>query len=206
MRARLQTHSTADRMRPVLVWRSPRPFLCISSAPFGGGMALRSWIVNAQVPKEYDRVDLADHAHELKTELELHGDGVMLLTAASVEEHAIVEDDGAVVTATVGLSVPTWAAAPDDDAGEWQPGTINVIAWVPARLSLAAMVGMVSTVTEAKTQALIEAGVPGSGTASDAVAVACPADGPVETFGGVRSTWGARVARATHAAVTMGCG
>ena len=206
MRGRLQTHATTDRVRPALVWRSPRPFLCISSAPFGGGMALRSWIVNAQVPKSYDRVDLADHAGELKTELELQGDGVMLLTAASVEDHVTVDDGDAVVTATVGLSIPTWAAAPDADAGEWQPGTINIVTWVPVRLSLAAMVGVVATVTEAKTQALVEAGVPGSGTASDAVAVACLADGPVEAFGGVRSTWGARVARATRAAVKAGCG
>jgi adenosylcobinamide amidohydrolase len=187
------------------VWRAPRPFLCISSAPFGGGMALRSWIVNAEVPKGYDRVDLGEHAGELKTELSLSGDGVMLLTAASVEKHTVAEDDGALVTATVGLTLPTWAAAPDGDAGEWTPGTVNVVGWVPARMSLAGMVGLVATATEAKTQALVEVGIPGSGTASDAVAIACPAEGPVETFGGVRSTWGARLARAVREAVLAGC-
>ena len=205
MRARLQAHATTDRTRPVLVWRAARPFLCASSAPFGGGMALRSWIVNAEVPKDYDRVDLAEHALELQSELQLPGDGVMLLTAASVDRHRIVEEDGALVTATVGVTTPTWAAAPDDDAGEWQPGTINVVVWVPVRLALAAMIGMVATATEAKAQALFEAGVPGSGTASDAIAVVCPPDGPVEAFGGVRSTWGARVARATRDAVLAGC-
>jgi adenosylcobinamide hydrolase len=204
MRARLQTHTTTDRTRPVLVWRSPRPVLAISSGAFGGGMGLRSWIVNAEVPKGYDRIDLADHAAELKHELELTGDGVVLLTAASVDRHAVAEDAEVVATATVGLTTPTWAAAPDGDAGEWQPGTINVVAWVPVRLSLAAMVGAVGTVTEAKAQALTEAGVPGSGTASDAVCIACPAEGPVETFAGVRSEWGARLARAAHAAVRTG--
>jgi adenosylcobinamide amidohydrolase len=204
------------------VWRAARPFLCASSAPFGGGMALRSWIVNAEVPKSYDRVDLAEHALELQAELQLRGDGVMLLTAASVDKHRDVEDGGALVSATVGLTLPTWAAAPDDDAGEWQPaapgtindvhgregrapGTINTVVWVPVRLALAAMIGAVATATEAKTQALVEAGVAGSGTASDAIAVACPADGPVEAFGGVRSTWGARIARATRDAVFAGC-
>jgi adenosylcobinamide amidohydrolase len=204
MRARLQTHTTTDRTRPVLVWRSPRPVLAISSGAFGGGMGLRSWIVNAEVPKGYDRIDLADHAAELKHELELTGDGVVLLTAASVDRHAVAEDAEVAATATVGLTTPTWAAAPDGDAGEWQPGTINVVAWVPVRLSLAAMVGAVGTVTEAKAQALTEAGVPGSGTASDAVCIACPAEGPVETFAGVRSEWGARLARAAHAAVRTG--
>jgi adenosylcobinamide hydrolase len=205
MRARLQTHSTTDRARPVLVWRSPRPFLCISSAPFGGGVALRSWVVNAEVPKAYDRVDLGQHAGELKAELDLDGDGVMLLTAASVDRHTVSEDGGVLVTATVGLTLPTWAAAPDGDAGEWQPGTVNTVAWVPTRLSLSALVGAVGTATEAKTQALVEARIGGSGTASDAVAVACPSDGPVESFAGVRSTWGARLARAVHAAVGAGC-
>jgi adenosylcobinamide hydrolase len=205
MRARLQTHATTDRVRPVLVWRAARPFLCISSAPFGGGMARRSWIANAEVPKGYDRVDLADHAAELKAELGLSGDGVVLLTAASVDKHTVADDEGVAATATVGLTIPTWAAAPDGDAGEWQPGTINVVAWVPARMSLSAMVGLVATATEAKTQVLVEAKVPGSGTASDAVAIGCPAEGPVETFGGVRSTWGARLARAVHEAVRSGC-
>jgi adenosylcobinamide amidohydrolase len=205
MRARLQTHATTDRTRPVLVWRAPKPFLCISSAPFGGGLALRSWIVNAEVPRDYGRVDLGDHAGELRSELQLAGDGVMLLTAASVEKHTAADDGGVLASATVGITVPTWAAAPDGDAGAWQPGTINVVAWLPVRMSLAGLVGAVATATEAKTQALFEAGVAGSGTASDAVCIACPADGPVETFGGVRSTWGARLARAVHDAVRAGC-
>ena len=106
------------------------------------------------------------------------------------------------------------------------------------------------TITEAKAQALIEAGVPGTGTASDAVVVCWPSavgddaraarhsdaarrsdaarhsggdargraapggDSPRETdpgfagepeaFAGPRSLWGARLARATHAAVVAG--
>jgi len=207
MRARLQTHTTTDRMRPVLVWRAPRPVLTISSGAFGGGMGLRSWFVNAEVPKTYDRLDLSDHAAELQAELDLRGDGVVMLTAAAVDRHALADDTGVLATATVGLTMPTWAAAPDGDEGTWQPsrvGTINILAWVPVRLSLAAMVGAVGTVTEAKVQALVEAGVSGSGTASDAVCIACPAGGPVEPFAGVRSEWGAPLARAVHAAVQTG--
>jgi adenosylcobinamide hydrolase len=201
MRGRLQTHATTDRVRPVLVWRSPTPFLSCSSAPFGGGMGLRSWIANVEVPKAYDRVDLAEHADEVRAELQLAGDGVVMLTAAAVDRHATAEDGGVRVTSTVGLTLPVWAAAPDGDRGESGPGTINIVAWVPARLSLSALVGSVATATEAKVQALGERGVAGSGTASDAVCVACPADGPVEPFAGVRSTWGARLARAVHATV-----
>lgn len=203
MRARLQTHTTTDRVRPVLVWRAPRPVLTVSSAAFGGGMGLRSWIVNAEVPSDYDRTDLAEHASELKAELGLDGDGVMLLTSASVEKNTAATDGDLVATATVGLTVPTWAAAEDHQL-DHGPGTVNVVAWVPVRLALSALVGAVGTVTEAKVQALLEAGVPGTGTPSDAVCVACPADGPVETFAGVRSAWGARLARVAHAAVAAG--
>lgn len=205
MRALLQTHATTDRARPVLVWRSPTPFICASSAAFGGGMGLRSWIANVEVPKDYDRCDLAEHAGEVKAELDLVGDGVVLFTAASVDTHTAAEDDGVQASATVGLTLPTWAAAPAGDPTAWSPGTINIVAWVPARLSLSALVGAVATATEAKVQALVEAGVAGSGTASDAVAVACPADGPVEAFAGVRSRWGARLARAVHDAVAASC-
>lgn len=85
MRGVLQTHTTTDRVRPVLVWRSPTPFICASSAAFGGGMGLRSWIANVEVPKGYARCDLAEHAGEVKAELDLVGDGVVLFTAASVD-------------------------------------------------------------------------------------------------------------------------
>ena len=42
------------------------------------------------------------------------------------------------------------------------------------------------------------------GTASDAVCVAVRDHGPEELFGGPRSTWGARIARAVHTAVLQG--
>jgi adenosylcobinamide amidohydrolase len=84
------------------------------------------------------------------------------------------------------------------------PGTINIIVAVPVAMSDAALVNAVMTVTEAKTQALVEAGYECTGTASDAVCVAVRSDGPEEPFGGPRSTWGARIARAIHQAVLVG--
>ena len=59
------------------------------------------------------------------------------------------------------------------------------------------------TATEAKAQALLDAGVPGTGTASDAVAICCPPGG-TEPYGGPRSEWGSRLARAVHGAVAAG--
>jgi adenosylcobinamide amidohydrolase len=83
-------------------------------------------------------------------------------------------------------------------------GTINIMAVLPVAMTDAALVNAVMTMTEAKTQALVEAGVAGTGTASDAVCVVVPAAGEEELFGGPRSVWGSRLARAVHAAVLQG--
>ena len=79
--------------------------------------------------------------------------------------------------------------------------TINAVVWVPERLSDAALVNAVATATEAKSQALWDKGLDATGTATDAVCIVCPDEGTMHTFGGPRSVWGARIARALHAAV-----
>lgn len=135
------------------------------------------------------------------------GAGCGLLTAVDVTRHHLAEDGGVHATATVGLSSPTWAAAPDHHFRREAPyrvGTINIVIGVPVRLSEAALVNAVATATEAKVQALQDAGICATGTASDAVVVHCPIDGTAEPFGGPRSTFGARIARAVHAAVLVG--
>ena len=71
------------------------------------------------------------------------------------------------------------------------------------RIESAKALNAVVTATEAKTQVLLEHGVPGTGTASDAVCVLFPPVGEEERFAGPRSVWGARVARAVHRAVTQ---
>ncbi|MCG5212112.1 adenosylcobinamide amidohydrolase [Streptosporangium sp. KLBMP 9127] len=140
------------------------------------------------------------------------GAGVGMMTAAQVDRYVMADDGGVRVTATVGLRVPTWAAAPEGGVDPelaperlaTAPGTINIMVAVPVAMTDAALVNAVMTVTEAKSQALIEAGFPCTGTASDAVCVAVHGHGPAELFGGPRSTWGARVARAVHQAVRRG--
>jgi adenosylcobinamide hydrolase len=204
----------------------------MSSAVLGGGTGERRWWLNTQVPLAYGRTDPARHVEEIATALGLDGPGVGLLTAADVRHVTAASDGGVDVVATVGLGLPVRAAAPESSIGAetaataWSraayvPGTINVLVVVPVPLSDAALVNTVITMTEAKTQALAEAGVPGTGTSSDAVCVACPIAAPgaltapaglptgsspeaVEPFAGPRSTWGARVARAVHRAVAEG--
>ena len=202
MHMQLRSRREDGRELPVLVWRFPTPVRVIASAPHGGGMGTRRWVVNAQVPASYGRRDPDAHLARLGVSLGLPGRGVGMLTAADVRGVSSATDGGVEVAATVGLGHPTWAAAPDCGRPLSHVGTINVVAFVPERLSDAALVNAVATATEAKSQALWDRGVQATGTATDAVCVACPADGRLHSFGGPRSVWGSRLARALHAAVS----
>lgn len=223
-------HPPAAGHLGVQTWSFERPVRALSSAAVGGGLARPSWLLNIGVPRSYDRTDLAAHAREVAATLGRSGEGIALFTAADVEQMHRRSCEGVVADATVGLSKPTWAAdanggwnvvegSPADDpatqdrsgpppatAGHGEPGTINVIVQLPVSLEPGAAVNAVITATEAKTQALLEAGVPGTGTASDAVVVVWPASGPSEPFAGPRSEWGARLAIAVRWAVAAGIG
>lgn len=197
-------HTSPDHDRPVLVWRFAEPRWAASTAMVGGGLQRCSWILNAQVPLDYGRHDVHAHVAEIAAELGCTGPGVGLLTAAALTPRGLVDDGGLVVSATVGVSKPTWAADVEGAVSPWVPGTINVVVEVPVRLTDAALLNAIVTATEAKAQALFERGIPGTGTASDAVCVVCPPDGDAEPFAGPRSPWGSRIGRAVHAAVLEG--
>ena len=197
----IRSRREAGRDLAVLVWRGRSPMRAIASAPHGGGIGVRRWVVNAQVPASYARRDPAHHLARLGVSLGLPGRGVGMLTAADVRSYLTACDGGVEVTATVGLGHPVLAAAPPDPVPVDLVGTINVVAVLPERLSDAALVNAVATATEAKVQALRDLGVPATGTATDAVCILCPEEGRPHDFGGPRSIWGARLARAVHAAV-----
>ena len=193
-----------DRL-DTLVWRLPEPMSALSSASVGGGLSSIGWVVNAQVARDYARMDLEEHAAELAAEHGLRGAGATLLTAARVHRWTSASEPGVRADVTVGVNNPTWAADADGAWTPWRrPGTINIVARFDAVLSVAAMVGAVITITEAKTQALVEAGVPGTGTATDTVVVLARLVGSgndPESFCGPRSRLGSRIARCVHSAV-----
>jgi adenosylcobinamide amidohydrolase len=229
MRLDLSWRPEAGLDLPMALWHPGPGFRMISTGVLGGGLGSREWVLNAQVPADYSRTDPAVHLQELAATLDLAGPGVGLLTAAHVPALVQREDGGVHAAATVGLRVPTWAAAPpghpDPDLDQASvtlnpptptsgtintstinstPGTINIVVSVPVPLTDAALVNAVLTATEAKVQAVLEAGFPGTGTATDAICIAAPASSPEEQFAGPRSVWGARIARAVHSAVRIG--
>ena len=189
----------------MMLWRWHDPVEALSSAPVGGGRSQLDVLLNVGVELDYRRTDLAEHAEQIA-----RGCGAStsrltaLFTAADLDRHQRAIEDRVAVDATVGITKPTWAAGEDGTFTQWKPGTINIVVQCPDRLSEAAAVNLVMTVTEAKSQALLDSGIPGTGTASDAVVVTWPAFAPVEVFGGPRSAVGAPAARAVHRAVLAG--
>jgi len=206
MRLHLHWRAEEDGQRlPMALWRPGPGYRMISTGVLGGGLGPREWVLNAQVPAAYARTDPAEHLRELARGLGLTGPGIGLLTAAQVTALVQRQDEGAHAAATVGLRVPTWAAAPPGGPDPELAGTINLIVALPVPLTDAALVNAVATATEAKVQAVLDAGFAGTGTASDAICVAAPSDSArEEEFAGPRSVWGARIARAVYAAVHAG--
>ena len=203
--AKLAVRSEGGVQLSALAWRFDEPVRCVSTAAIGGGLTEPAWVINAQVPHGYGRTDLDDHANEIASMVAVAGRGVLMLTAVDVKLRETSTIDGVVVTATVGVSDPVWAAD-NNPVVETAPmvGTVNVVIQLPVPHTAAAMVNLVATVTEAKCQAFAAWPVPGTGTPSDAITVICPVEGEAEPFGGPRSRWGRSAARAAYDAISAG--
>ena len=134
---------------------------------------------------------------------------VGLLTGASTERAEIAtaaaDDVRALVVATVGLSNPS--AAGLSARAAWLPATINTIAVVDADPEPAALVNLVATLTEVKTDVLRSAGVhcddgrAATGTSSDAIVVAATGRGTRCRYGGPVTDVGWAAASAARAAL-----
>jgi adenosylcobinamide hydrolase len=188
----------------------PAAHRCLSSAVLGGGLAsARHWL-NLQVPHDYARTDPDVHLTEVARANALDPSEVIgMLTAADVRAGVHRERGPASAVATVGIGQPL-AAAGRRPRPLPRVGTINVFVVVRQPLSDAALVTAVQTATEAKAQALADAGVralnhhgPATGTATDAICVATPPGAEV-AFAGPATAIGAAIAHAVHGAVLSG--
>jgi adenosylcobinamide hydrolase len=183
---------------------------CLSSAVLGGGLtSTRHWL-NLQVPHDYARTDPEAHLIEVARANALDPSEVIgMLTAADVRAGVRRDRGPASAVATVGIGQPL-AAAGRRPRPLPRVGTINVFVVVGQPLSDAALVTAVQTATEAKAQALADAGVralnhhgPATGTATDAICVATPPGAEV-AFAGPATAIGAAIAHAVHGAVLSG--
>ncbi|WP_051222798.1 adenosylcobinamide amidohydrolase [Conexibacter woesei] len=184
---------------------------CLSSAVVGGGLGdARAWL-NLQVPHGYGRMDPDAHLREEMVARGLDAEATLgAMTAAHVDRAVWREEPGVVrVVATVGIGVPL-AAAGRVLREIPAVGTINMLVLVEAPLTDGALVYAVQTATEAKAQALADAGIaamnhdgPATGTATDSICVAA-APGASEPFAGPMSPAGGAIARCVHGAVLEG--
>ena len=112
MRLELNWRAEDGVRLPMALWHPGPGYRMISTGVLGGGLGPREWVLNAQVPAAYARTDPAGHLGELARGLGLTGPGIGLLTAAQVTDLVQRRDEEVHAAATVGLRVPTWAAAP----------------------------------------------------------------------------------------------
>ncbi len=202
--------------------KSDKPLAVTSSAIIGGDLEFTRHILNMHVPKNYDCRAPAEDLNAMARELGIVEPFVGMMTAARLDRaQVIVERDlqtRVVAIVTVGLSNPTAAgietthaspgSAAEKDASPLQePGTINMILVVDARLPRSARVNAIITATEAKTLALVQANVRvpsggfASGTSTDAVVVATTERGEFYEYAGPISLVGTMIGRAVRRAI-----
>ncbi len=181
-----------------------------STAPYGGGLTHGHCIVSARVPYSYSGLDPARDIQELAAARGLIPE-VGLLTAVDLSKvrSATVscDDVTAIAAVTAGLR-KTWAAgSPPAPVGS--VGTINLIVVLNVGLEDAAGLNLIATITEAKVLTLAkfrittEGGEPASGTATDAVVVAWPANATSRfRYGGPATPPGWAAAAATLSALS----
>ena len=209
----MNLEGVATRVGPeAVVITAEHELVVLSSAVVGGGFARARSVLNVHVPKNFRCADAAGTVAETARRLAVPAPWIGLLTGAWTElaelTTAEADDVRALVVATVGLSNPSSAGLSARAAP--LPATINTIAVVDADPEPAALVNLVVTLTEVKTDVLRTAGVrcddgrPATGTSSDAIVVAATARGPRCRYGGPLTTLGWAAASAARIALERG--
>ncbi len=194
--------------RALHVW-SDEPLTVLSSAVVGGELRQTRHIVNMHVQRGAAHRSPEVELGTLARELGIAGPFVGLMTGVDLKRAQVIVEREAQATTiaivTVGISHPTAAGVTEAFRGE--VGTINIIVIADARLSHAARVNAVITATEAKTLALVEAGVRAlhggfaSGSGSDAIVIATTERGTWFEYAGPIAPVGALIGRAVRRAV-----
>lgn len=202
----------AQQDHDVFIVQSQRPLLTLASAVIGGGLTRTRTILNRHVSKQYDHPDPAADMLAFARERGIAEPFVGLMTAAYLEYASVArEQEGALAVAavaTVGLSQPT--AAGLTPPATLRAGTINIILLIDAKLTPAALVNAVITVTETKVAVMHQArirtasGEAATGTATDAIVVACTDRGATLPYAGPVTPVGWLIGRAVRRAVGQG--
>lgn len=196
--------------RPVAIVHLPFRCKVLSSTLMGGGFTETDTIFILEVKMGYDHPRPMEDLESVCRKYGLPQDSVGFMTAADVKRVITVKRDQlngkraiAVVTAGTTNAVYAGERLPQeiiDLLPEHKAGTINIIALLDSPIEDCGMAGAIITMTEAKTAALMDMNVKGTGTTSDAVAVACPL-GPGDKYCGPATDAGMLMARTVREAV-----
>lgn len=195
----------------------PGRYRMLSSCIRNGGFAEGETVFFYEVPLGYDDPFPEEDMERQCARFDLPPDAVGFMTAADIRRVITVceeEVNGtrAIAVATAGVTNAVYAGErlskevldllPVHDPARKRnpPGTINVLVAVNVPLQDCGLANAVITVTEAKSAALMDAGVDGTGTTSDAVMVACP-PGDGCKYAGTATDAGIAIARAVRSAV-----
>ncbi|QLH74408.1 MAG: bifunctional adenosylcobinamide hydrolase/alpha-ribazole phosphatase CbiS [Methanomassiliicoccales archaeon] len=193
----------------VMVVGLPNEMRVLSTTILNGGFTMTDTIAMVQVPLDYVNDDPEEDAMRTVRELGLPERTVTFMTAADMEKVVSVVEmeykgSHVVAIATAGVKNAVYAGEliPDHIKAQLGGGahTINIMVIMGSPLHDIGMTNAIITATEAKSAALMDCGVRGTGTTSDAVAITCPV-GDGEKYAGTATDAGICLARAVRMAV-----
>lgn len=195
--------------RPWLIARLAQPMRVLSWAPIGAGYQVTASVLWREVRNADLSLDF-DAESWFAQEMTRFPGAVGMMTSRDIgtyqEARSEVEGIAAHALATVGLTNGE-AVGHRRDWGPRDFGTINILVATTAPLTEAAQLEALSIAVQARTAAVIAAGVDGptgrvTGTGTDCLALACPiGDMP---YAGLHTAVGEAIGAATRAAVAKG--
>lgn len=207
---------TLTRHERHLLLQSPAHMDCLSNAIYGGGLGRIDRVANIYVDRFYDCNHPEQDVEKLFQDWGYTPQSTAgLLTAVRLEHAAVLEEtgqDGSIFCCTTaGVSNGARAGSERTTFPAYQPGTINIMLILDARMTQAAMVNAVITAVEAKAAALADLGIRdaengliATGTTTDAIVlgVSQSSSYPIEhRYCGTATDLGASIGRLVYGSV-----
>ncbi len=189
---------------------SEKPLKILSSAVLNSGFENSKNIINYRVEKNFTHSNPENYLLKKLENLGMPDSTVGMLTAAEVKDaevsHLQNNNFEVKIITTTGISNPIVSGKSKLEKN--RSSTINIIVIVEGDMKDRAMIDAVRTITEAKTVALRELDIRSeegatlaSGTATDAVAIACTGEGKKAEYGGPISDLGELVGKGVRESV-----
>jgi adenosylcobinamide hydrolase len=202
--------SEPDLVERAGVLRMRHPETRWLSTGWNGGFVESGVAYNVSVPTGFDRTDLDAYVDERRCEAGFDADGPALLTGVEMRHARGARSGSVTAVVTAGVSNPTAlpttgdeTATLEEDVGEYEPGTVNVLLATTGALSDGALASLLGVVVESKTATLLaETGFPG--TTTDAGVVGCRSSGEREPFAGSGTPVGAAARACVRDALRAG--